>query len=131
MDTKFLYVLTVRTSKIMTSLTFLLIEYQTHNPKKKPKDFCKAYPDYNKDSVMTMWYRVRNKNFKKVQNVQDIDIRTELIKIVKDKKEPGSTKVSAMRFYKELVETTPIVGDDPLLKLYNTILEKRTSENQT
>ena len=100
----------------MTSIRQQVFEYITSYPKKTLKEVKKEFSDCPTNTIRT-YYR----QFKDISNNISIDIRTELIKIIKDKKEPGSTKVSAMRFYKELAETTPEIGEDPLLKLLVTL----------
>ena len=59
--------------------------------------------------------------FKKTAKDVQLDIRTELIKIIKDYKQPASARVQAIREYNNLIEKVPETGEDPLLKLYQTV----------
>ena len=108
----------------MTSIRKQVFRYLDIYQDKTVKETQKYFGDCPKETIRT-YYRQYNKNTKSIP----LDIRTELIKIIKDKKEPGSTKVSALRFLKDIIEITPEKGDDPLLKLLLT-LEKENSDNQ-
>ena len=59
--------------------------------------------------------------FNKISRDIHLDIRTELIKIIKDYKQPASARVQAIREYNNLIETTPENSEDTLLKLYETL----------
>ena len=58
------------------------------------------------------------RNKKDAQNYASdaLNIKTELIKIIKDYKQPASARVQAIREYNNLVETTPEESEDPYLK---------------
>ena len=109
----------------MTSIRKQVFEYVNIHPNKNLKEVKEHFKDRPKNTIREYYRQSKDMS----NNMSKLDIKTELIKIVKDKKEPGSTKVSAMRFYKELIETTPETGEDPLLKLLLT-LEKENSDSQ-
>ena len=75
------------------------------------------FSDYPGPTV-DRYYSQFNKTSKDIQ----IDIRTELIKIIKDYKTPASARVQAIREYNNLIEKEPDKsGEDPLLKLLTTL----------
>ena len=88
------------------------------------KNVIRMLPDYNHKSVRTA-YRRNIKASKKDEELEALNIKKELTKIIKDYKQPASARVQAIREYNNLVEITPESSDDPLLKLLTT-LEKES-----
>lgn len=78
------------------------------------------FPTYSTDAVTSAFYRYRNM-LKKNEKLENIDIKTELIKIIKNYKTPASARVQAIREYNNMIENTPEKGEDPLLKLLMTL----------
>ena len=106
-------------TKIIMNITKTLKQYLSHNPTHDYKNFCELYPDINKDTVKRVYYRIR----KGMSLTVPMDIRTELIKIITDYKQPASARVQAIREYNNLVEKEPDKsGEDPYLKF----LEKKS-----
>ena len=80
------------------------------------------FPTYPTSAIKTAYYRYINS----LKLSETIEIRTELIKIIKDYKQPASARVQAIREYNNLIEKEPDkTGEDPLLKLLTT-LEKES-----
>ena len=102
-----------------------VFKYINTHPYKTLKEVKKEFSDSPTNTIREYYRQSKDMS----NNMSKLDIRTELIKIIKDKKEPGSTKVSALRFLKDIIEITPEKGDDPLLKLLLT-LEKENSDSQ-
>ena len=105
----------------MTSIRQQVLEYMNIYPHKTVKEVKKQFRDCPKNTIGT-YYR----QFKRIQNsirLDTIDIRTELIKIIKDYKTPASARVQAIREYNNLIEKEPDKsGEDPYLKF----LEKKS-----
>ena len=100
----------------MTSIRKQVFEYLNIRPDTSRKELKKVFGDCPKETV-DRYYSEHNKISRNVQ----MDIRTELIKIIKDYKQPASARVQAIREYNNLVETTPENSEDTLLKLYQTL----------
>jgi len=69
------------------------------------------------------YFTIRNNYYKwkelgkKREEIVNIDIRKELIKIIKDYKTPASARVQAIREYNNLIKEEPAkTGEDPYLK---------------
>ena len=100
----------------MTSVRKQVFEYLNIYQDKTVKEVQKHFKDCPKETIRT-YYRQYKGNIKNIQNYTNLDIRTELIKIIKDYKQPASARVQAIREYNNLVETTPEEsGDDPYIK---------------
>ena len=107
--------------KIMTSIRSQVLDYLNIRPDTSRKELKKVFRDCPKETVDR--YYTQYKSISK--NIQ-LDIRTELIKIIKDYKQPASARVQAIREYNNLIEKEPDKsGEDPLLKLLTT-LEKES-----
>ena len=102
----------------MTSIRKQVFRYLDIYQDKTVKETQKYFGDCPKETIRT-YYRQYNKNTKSIP----LDIRTELIKIIKDYKQPASARVQAIREYNNLVEKEPDKsGEDPYLKF----LEKKS-----
>ena len=101
----------------MTSIRQQVFDYINITPDIPVKEVLKAFKECPSNTIRTYYKQHRAIS----NNIQKISIKKELIKIIKNKKEPGSTKVSALRFLKELVETNITDGEDPLVKLLATL----------
>ena len=103
----------------MTSVRSQVFEYINIYPNKTLKEVKKEFKDCPINTIR-MYYRQARDISKNISRF-DLDIRTELIKIIKDYKQPASARVQAIREYNNLIEKTPDTGEDPLLKLYQTV----------
>lgn len=92
------------------------------------KDLYLEFKDSPKKTIKT--YLTQHRTIQKnISQCRQIDIRIELIKIIKDYKTPASARVQAIREYNNMKESSPIEGVDPLVELLQT-LEKDSSDNQ-
>jgi len=99
----------------MTSVRKQVFEYMNIYPHKTVKEVKKWFNNCPGNTIGT-YYRDYNRIHKTIRN-NTIDIRTELIKIIKDYKTPASARVQAIREYNNLVEKEPDKsGEDPYLK---------------
>ena len=95
-----------------TSLRQLIKDYVYTYPQASRKEVKKAFKDCPKDTVDRYYTE-----FRRTSNNIQIDIRTELQKIIKDYKQPASARVQAIREYNNLIKEEPDkTGDDPYLK---------------
>ena len=105
----------------MTSIQSQVFEYLNIHPDTSRKELKKVFKECPKGTIDKYYTR-----FNKTYNIVHIDIRTELIKIIKDYKTQASARVQAIREYNNLIEKEPDKsGEDPLLKLLTT-LEKES-----
>ena len=102
--------------KIMTSIRSRVLDYLNIHPGTSRMELKKVFGDCPKETV-DRYYTTFNKTSKDIQ----LDIKTELTKIIKDYKQPASARVQAIREYNNLIETTPENSEDTLLKLYETL----------
>jgi len=106
---------------IMTSIRQQVFEYIKTYPHKTLKEVKKAFKDCPTNTIRTYYRQATD-----ISTNIPINIRVELIKIIKDYKTPASARVQAIREYNNIIEKEPVkTGDDPLLKLLTT-LEKDT-----
>ena len=100
---------------IMTSIRKQIFEYLHTHPDIALKKLKVVYKDCPINTIRE-YYRQFKHTQKDMSNMS-IDIRTELIKIIKDYKTPASARVQAIREYNNLIEKEPErKGDDPYLK---------------
>ena len=111
----------------MTSIRQQVFQYLDKQPDIPIKELYKVFGDRPKETIKA--YRRQHRVMKKNIPKHTLNIKEELIKIIKDYKQPASARVQAIREYNNLVETQPQESEEPLLKLL-TILEKDTSDNQ-
>ena len=97
----------------MTSIRQQVLQYIKTYPYKTLKEVKKEFKDCPTNTIRTYY-----KQFKDISNdIKEIDIRTELIKIIKDYKTPASARVQAIREYNNLIEKEPDkTGEDSYLK---------------
>ena len=96
-------------------------------------DQLKINPDITLKELKVMFsdcpYNTIRTYFKQHTNISgniSLNIKNELIRIIKDYKQPASARVQAIREYNNLIKESPEKeGDDPLLKLLQT-LEKES-----
>lgn len=67
------------------------------------------------------YYRAYHRIDEKTRKIKDLDIKSELVKIIKDYKQPASARVQAIREYNNLVENKEESSDDSLLTLYKMV----------
>ena len=109
----------------MTSIRSQVFEYINIYPNISRKELRNHFKDCPGGTIDRYYTQ-----FKKTSKPIQIDIRTELIKIILHYKTPASARVQAIREYNNLVEKQPDKsGEDPLLKLLTT-LESDTSGSQ-
>ena len=105
----------------MNSIRQQVFTYLNAYPGISLKEVKKEFKDCPINTIRT-YYRQHRDISKNIP----LDIRTELIKIIKDYKQPASARVQAIREYNNLIEKEPDKsGEDPLLKLLTT-LEKES-----
>ena len=114
----------------MTSIRKQVFEYLNIYQDKSVKEVQKHFGHCPKETIRT-YYRQYKGNTKNIPLYTNIDIRTELIKIIKDYKTPASARVQAIREYNNLIEKEPDKsGEDPYLKyLEKQSLRIATSED--
>ena len=100
----------------MTSIRSQVFDYLKIYPDITLQEVKKEFKDCPKNTIRE-YYR----QFNAMSNNMAVDIRTELIKIIKDYKQPASARVQAIREYNNIVEATPESVEDPLLKLLQTL----------
>ena len=100
----------------MTSIRSQVFDYLKIYPDTTRMELKKTFGDCPKETV-DRYYTT----FNKISRDIHLDIRTELIKIIKDYKQPASARVQAIREYNNIVEATPESVEDPLLKLLQTL----------
>ena len=108
----------------MTSIRKQVFEYINTYPNKSLKEVKKRFKDCPTNTIRTYY-----KQFKDISNnISELNIRTELQKIIKDYKQPASARVQAIREYNNLNEKQPDKsGEDPYLKF----LEKQNLKTKT
>ena len=107
---------------IMTSIRQQVFALLDRLPDISFKDLCLEFKDCPKNTIKVYKHQHKVNN----QNIP-VNIADELIKIIKDYKQPASARVQAIREYNNLIKDNPQQKDDnPLLKLLET-LEKDTS----
>jgi len=100
----------------MTSVRKQVFAYLKIYQDKSVKEVQKHFGVCPKETIRT-YYRQYKGNTKNIPKGITIDIRTELIKIIKDYKTPASARVQAIREYNNLIEKEPDKsGEDPYLK---------------
>jgi len=112
----------------MTSLRQDVFEYIQRHPRISLSKLKREFKEYNGDTIkryLTQYREINNGDI-----LGDINIKDELIKIIKDYKQPASSRVQAIREYTNLVETQPEDGDDPYLK-FKQALESKNSGTKT
>ena len=112
----------------MTSIRQQVFEFLKLHEKTSLKETKKKFKDCPSGTIGG-YYREYHHVNENTRLKHDLDIKQELIKIIKDYKQPASARVQAIREYNNLVETQPQESEEPLLKLL-TILEKDTSDSQ-
>lgn len=106
----------------MTSIQKIVDKVIAIHPGIEAKAVVMMLPDYNSRTIKSAYRRNIN-NAKKDAFNASVDISKELIKIIKDYKQPASARVQAIREYNNLVEKEPDKsGEDPYLKF----LEKKS-----
>ena len=96
----------------MTSIRSQVLDYLNIRPDTSRKELKKVFRDCPGETVDRYYTQ-----FKKTSRNIQIDIRTELQKIIKDYKQPASARVQAIREYNNLIKEEPDkTGDDPYLK---------------
>ena len=101
---------------LMTSIRKQVFAYINIYQDKSVKEVQKHFKECPKETIRT-YYRQYKGNTKNISLYTNIDIRTELIKIIKDYKTPASARVQAIREYNNLIEKEPDKsGEDPYLK---------------
>ena len=96
----------------MTSIRKQVFTYLDTHPDISLKDLKKVFKDCPINTIRTYYRQHFN-----ISDIISINIKKELIKIIKDYKQPASARVQAIREYNNLVETTPEEGsEDPYLK---------------
>ena len=106
----------------MTSIQKIVDKVIEIHPGIEAKAVVMMLPDYNSRTIKSAYRRNIN-NAKKDAFNASVDISKELIKIIKDYKQPASARVQAIREYNNLVEKEPDKsGEDPYLKF----LEKKS-----
>ena len=108
----------------MTSIRQQVFDYINIYPNISRRELRKAFKECPSGTI-DRYYTQHNKTSKPIQ----IDIRTELIKIILHYKTPASARVQAIREYNNMKVSDPIKGDDPLVELLKT-LEKDSSDSQ-
>ena len=94
------------------SIRSQVFEYLNIHPSISRKELKKTFGDCPKETIDRYYTQFKQTS----RNIQ-MDIRTELKKIILDYKQPASSRVQAIREYNNLVETTPEEsGDDPYIK---------------
>jgi len=108
----------------MTSIRQQVFTYINNHPDITLKALKKVFKDCPTNTIRAYF----RQHFDMSDNIT-IDIKKELIKIIKDYKTPASSRVQAIREYNNIVESIPTEGEDPYLKYLQT-LEKQNSKTQ-
>ena len=103
--------------------------FEAQEEGKSTKQTYKLFRDANKDSVkkyMQQWRKIKKERDSRPFNVIEI-----LVEIVRDVKTPGSTKVNALKLYKELIDKEPtlVEEENPMLKLLMTLEKEDVVKN--
>ena len=105
----------------MTSIRKQVFEYLNTHEDPSLRDTTNHFLDVSYFTIRNAFYKWKEHSNNREKEV-NLDIRTELIKIIRDYKQPASARVQAIREYNNLVEKQPDKsGEDPLLKLLTTL----------
>ena len=89
------------------------------------KDCYLEFKDCPKNTIRE-YYR-QFKSISKNMSSVSVNIQQELIKIIKDYKQPASARVQAIREYNNLSQDKEVLGEDPYLKF----LESKNLKTKT
>ena len=108
----------------MTSIRQQVFDQIKNKPDISLKELKMMFSDCPYNTIKS-YYKQHRDATKNIPN-KIVNIKDELIKIIKDYKQPASARVQAIREYNNLIKESPQKeGDDPLLKLLQT-LEKES-----
>lgn len=102
--------------------------FEAQNEGKSNKEIYAQFPDANKVSVKR--YIMQWRKIKKELDKKPINIKEELIKIIRDNRAPASSRVQAIREFNAMRKEQPeIIGEvvDPFMKILE---EKRIEEKE-
>ena len=103
------------------SLRQQVFDYLDGDPKITVKKLRKVFPEANMDTIKRymMIYRKEHK-----YDRSKVNIKEELVKIIKDYRTPASARVQAIREYNNMIKNMPEQTEeevDTLLSLYNKV----------